>query len=472
MAAERRTQLSSLERVLRIFTDIRPGEGPTGLLLFVNVFLILCAYYFIKPLRESWIAVSDVAGLSKMEVKAYSSFGQSLLLLGVVSLYGRLSTRWSRSTLITRGTLACMACLVVFWLLQPGFLLKNLPGSGIAFYLWVGMFSVFIVAQFWAFAADLYDGERGGRLLPLIAIGATSGAVFGSKIAEQLVASGWFDSGSLLILATIPLAVSIVLMRAADARGPAGTPTGERKRQSAPAARAEKDGGPQRGALGFVLRHRYLFVAALVALFTNWVNTNGENLLFSVVQESLAKQQAVKGITDQAAIVDFVRTQTTEFYSGYFFWVNLCALVLQMFVASRLLKYGGFGAILLLLPVIALCSYTTMAVLPVLAVVRIMKVAENSVDYSINNTARHVLWLPTSAAMKYKAKPVVDSLFVRLGDGFAAGTVLLGVRLFQLSTRDFFMVNVALVLTWLVLAGMLVREHGRLAVPSANAKAA
>jgi AAA family ATP:ADP antiporter len=472
VAAERRTQLSTLERVLRIFTDIRPGEGPTGLLLFVNVFLILCAYYFIKPLRESWIAVSDIAGLSKMEVKAYSSFGQSVLLLGVVSAYGRLSARWPRGTLITRGTLACIACLVVFWLLQPGFLLANLPGSGIAFYLWVGMFSVFIVAQFWAFAADLYDGERGGRLLPLVAIGATSGAVFGSKIAERLVSSGLFDSGSLLILATLPLGASIFLMRAADARGPTGTPRGERTGQAAPAARADKDGAPQRGALGFVLHHRYLLFAALVALFTNWVNTNGENLLFSVVQESLAKQQAAHGITDQAAIVDFVRTATTEFYSGYFFWVNLCALLLQMFVASRLLKYGGFGAILLLLPVIALCSYSTMAFFPILSVVRIMKVAENSVDYSINNTARNVLWLPTSAAMKYQGKPVVDSLFVRLGDGFAAGTVLLGVHLFQLSTRSFFLVNVALVLAWLVIAALLVREHARLAAPAADAEAA
>jgi AAA family ATP:ADP antiporter len=80
-----------LERGLRVFTDIRAGEGPTAIVLFANVFLILCAYYFIKPLRESWIAVSDVAGLSKMEVKAYSSFGQSLLLAGVVSVYGRLS---------------------------------------------------------------------------------------------------------------------------------------------------------------------------------------------------------------------------------------------------------------------------------------------------------------------------------------------------------------------------------------------
>lgn len=456
-----------LERVLRVFTDIRPGEGPTSLVLFANVFLILCAYYFIKPLRESWIAVSDVAGLSKMEVKAYSSFGQSLLLAVVVSLYGRLSARWPRGTLITRATLACMACLVVFWLLQPGFLLANLPGSGIAFYLWVGMFGVFIVAQFWAFAADLYADERGRRLLPLIGIGATAGAAAGSFLTEWLVRSKWFDSGSLLMLANFPLAVSILLTRVADVRGPLGTPKKERVRPTTPAA-----AGDGHGALTFVLRHRYLFAAAIVALLTNWVNTNGENLLFRVVQEALEQQRQARGITDQAATISFVREGTAAFYGNYYFWVNVTALVLQALVASRLLKYGGFGAIFLMLPSIALVSYTSMAIVPLLWMVRIMKVAENSVDYSINNTARQVLWLPTTAEMKYKAKPVVDSLFVRLGDGFAALTVLLGVQVLNLSTQHFFYVTVVLVLAWLAAAAMIVREHRRLTGARNDAAAA
>ena len=456
-----------LERGLRVFTDIRPGEGPTSLVLFANVFLILCAYYFIKPLRESWIAVSDVAGLSKMEVKAYSSFGQSLLLAGVVSYYGRLSARWPRGTLITRATLACMACLVGFWLLQPGFLLANLPGSGIAFYLWVGMFGVFIVAQFWAFAADLYADERGRRLLPLIGIGATAGAAAGSFLTEWLVQAKWFDSGTLLLLANVPLAVSILLTRVADARGPLGTPKHERVRPTKPAA-----AGDGHGALAFVLRHRYLFAAAIVALMTNWVNTNGENLLFRVVQEALEQERQARGITDQAATISFVREGTAAFYGNYYFWVNVTALVLQAIVASRLLKYGGFGAIFLMLPSIALVSYTSMAIVPVLWMVRIMKVAENSVDYSINNTARQVLWLPTTAEMKYKAKPVVDSLFVRLGDGFAALTVLLGVQVLHLSTQHFFYVTVVLVVGWLVAATVIVREHRRLTAERGEAAAA
>ena len=92
-------RLSRTERLLRIFTDVRPGEGPTALLLFVNVFLILCAYYFIKPLREGWISISPIQGLEPMEVKAYSSFAQSLLLLPIVGWYGRLAGRWDRTHL-------------------------------------------------------------------------------------------------------------------------------------------------------------------------------------------------------------------------------------------------------------------------------------------------------------------------------------------------------------------------------------
>jgi len=91
---------SKLDRFLCLFTDVHAGEGSTSLLMFANVFLILCAYYFIKPLREGWIAVSDITGLSKMEVKAYSSFGQSLLLIPVAWLFGRLSERYRRRGLM------------------------------------------------------------------------------------------------------------------------------------------------------------------------------------------------------------------------------------------------------------------------------------------------------------------------------------------------------------------------------------
>ncbi len=212
-----RSRLTWVERGLRVFADVRPGEGRTALLMFANVFLILCAYYFIKPLREGWIAVSGVGGLSKLELRAYTAFGQSLLLIPIVAGYGRLVGRWPRAVLIERATLFCMANMLVFWALQPNFLVEQRALLGIAFYLWVGMFAVFVVAQFWAFAADLYDEERGNRLLPMIAIGATAGAAVGSLLLEQLVSSGAVPTHQVLVLALLPLAASIWLTRRADA---------------------------------------------------------------------------------------------------------------------------------------------------------------------------------------------------------------------------------------------------------------
>ena len=83
-------QLSRLERFLRLFTEVRPGEGVTAVLMFVNVFLLLCAYYFVKPLREAWLSVTDVMGLEPKEIKAYSTVAQVLVLLPIVAWYGRL----------------------------------------------------------------------------------------------------------------------------------------------------------------------------------------------------------------------------------------------------------------------------------------------------------------------------------------------------------------------------------------------
>jgi AAA family ATP:ADP antiporter len=430
----------------------------TGVALFADVFLILCAYYFVKALRDGWIAVSEVGGLSATELKAYTSFGQSLLLWPVVSGYARLAARWPRRVLVTRVTLVCIAQLVLFWLLHPGLVFANLPGAGVVFYLWVGMFGVFVVAQFWTFAADLYPGERGARLLPFVAVGATAGATFGSFMTQYLLRSDLVDGATLLLVAIVPLTASILLTRYADARGPLGTAPVERA-SAQTAIGAPSTAGS--GALAMIARYRYLIAVATVAMLTNWVVTNGDNLIFRVLQEALRSEVATRGIAEAEAVRAFVRQETTAFYGEYFFWINLCALLAQAFLASRLLRYGGIAAVLLLLPLISLLSYSTMAVLPVLAMVRTMKIAENATNYSIDNTARQVIWLPTTSEMKYRTKPAIDSLFVRVGDGMAALTIFVGVQLLALSTQTLLLLNVVLVTCWLAAARVIVREHRR-----------
>ena len=155
-----------LDRFLRLFADVHDGEGLSALLLMVNVFLILTAYLMLKVVREPLILAGGGA-----EVKSYSAAGQALLLLVLVPLYGALASRVPRKKLINVVTLGFALCLPGFYVLAR----LKVP-LGIPFYLWVGVFSLMIIAQFWAFANDVYTTDEGKRLFPIVGFGASAGA--------------------------------------------------------------------------------------------------------------------------------------------------------------------------------------------------------------------------------------------------------------------------------------------------------
>jgi ATP:ADP antiporter, AAA family len=168
-----------LDRLLRLFADVRPGEGATVLLLALNVLVILQAYYILKPVREALIL-----GEGSAELKSYMSVGQVALLMVVVPLYARLVARVPRMRLIRIVTWIFVGCLLVFYALAR----LQVP-VGIAYFLWIGIFSLMIVAQFWSFANDLYTKDEGERLFPIVGFGASLGAVAGS-IGPHLTSIG------------------------------------------------------------------------------------------------------------------------------------------------------------------------------------------------------------------------------------------------------------------------------------------
>jgi ATP:ADP antiporter, AAA family len=166
-----------LERLLSVICDVRPGEGSGALILTINLFTLLGAYYLLKIVRESLILAEGGA-----EVKAYSSAAQAIILLGVVPLYGWIATHLNRNRLLRWTTLFFASNLLIFYFVgQAG------TRIGVVYYIWVGIFNVFTVAQLWAFATDLFSLEQGKRLFPLLGSGASAGAVAGAWIAGQLI---------------------------------------------------------------------------------------------------------------------------------------------------------------------------------------------------------------------------------------------------------------------------------------------
>src|SRR5688572_22611624 len=177
-----------VERLLSPIADVRREEAASVLLMTLLMFLLLAAYYMLKTAREVFILTEGGA-----EIKSYSSAGQAILLLFLVPAYGAFASRVNRVRLVRWVTLFFASNLVLFILAVKAGL-----HVGIAYFLWVGIFNLMAIAQFWAFATDLSTKEQGKRLFPLIGVGSSLGAWVGAVRAGDLVGT----SGPIRLLVT------------------------------------------------------------------------------------------------------------------------------------------------------------------------------------------------------------------------------------------------------------------------------
>lgn len=425
-----------LERFLSLFSVVKTGEGGSAILLAINVFLLLGAYYILKVVRDSLILAESGA-----EVASYSAAGQAVLLLFVVPAYGSFASKVNRIRLVSWATLFFVSHLIIFFLLgNAGYQI------GIAYYLWLGIFNVFVVAQFWAFANDIYTEGQGKRLFPIIGVGASLGAWVGTTVIKQIFRSVGPYLAMLIGGAILVMCVLLTLWVNRRESGHSG---------SVEAKKAQKPLGKE-GGFRLVKNNRYLRLIAVLILLLNVVNTTGGYVLNSLVV-STADSEVAAGRMQEEERLAFMG----EYLAGVYGWVNLLGLLIQMFLVSRIFRFLGVRGALFILPCIALGGYTLLVALPLLNIVRVVKITENSTDYSLMNTIRAALYLPTSREVKYKAKQAIDTFFVRLGDMLQAGIVFSGVQL-GFGIRNFAMVNASFCVLWLVVAVAIFREHKRI----------
>ena len=437
---------SALTRVLRPFTRVHHGEGAVVLLLLALMFLLLASYYAMKTSREGLILGQGAFGFSGQQLKAYASGGMALSLLAVVPAYSALATRVRRIRLIEISYLVVIVSLIVFYVIaQLG------VNIGLAFFIWIGLVNVFLVAQFWSYANDLYTEDQGRRLFAIIALGGSLGGVAGPRIAAIASTEG------LLLVAAAMLVPCIAIFHLIERTHVADPQIGEA--QHAP---IESPGG-----FSLVWADRYLLLIATLVFVGALVKTIGEYVLSDSAAQHAAMlvpmtaHSELVGHARELAITHDREELIKHFYSEFFFWVNVISFVIQAFVVSRAIEKLGIRRTLFVMPVIALGAYGVIAAIGGFALVRAAKVAENSTEYSLENTVLQTLFLATDRAAKYKAKAAIDTFAVRAGDTFSAVVIWIGVRQIGFHGRQLAVVNIVLVAVWLLIAAGIVRSHRR-----------
>lgn len=258
----------------------------------------------------------------------------------------------------------------------------GIPHLGFIFFVWVGIFSLTTIAQFWSYANEIYAKADGDRLFPLIAVGSAAGAPLGAALAEWLFGRH-LSPFVMMQIAAVILLLHLGLYQIVSKRV---------ARSAAPAREPMKKGN----GFALVLKSPYLRYIALFLVILNIVNTVGEYILGQAVVTMGNTQAAANHAFNKEAFIG-------SFYGNYFFWTNVATILIQAFIVSRIVKKFGMRGVLLALPLVALGAYGLASVGAGLSILLYVKIAENSTDYSVMNTGKQMMWLPTSREEKYKA---------------------------------------------------------------------
>ncbi|MFT3692763.1 MAG: Npt1/Npt2 family nucleotide transporter [Kofleriaceae bacterium] len=444
---------SGIGHWLRGVFPVKRNELLTVALLALNVFILLNSYYILKVVREPLILLGGGANW-----KAYASAFQALLLLGVVPAFSYLSARVSRIRLLTIMQVIFIGCLIVFYLLAQA----KAP-IGLAFYVWLGIFNALVVSNFWSFANDLYTEEQGKRVFGLIGVGASIGAIAGAFLPRVL--EPILQIHGLMALAVACLGVSIALYRIVDAR------ESERAKREVASAKSDES-HDKSGGFGMVMKNRYLRLIAFMLLVATTVNSTGE-FIVGEMAETHAKAHVQEVFATDPPPADktarekkekeIAGTYLSNFYSEYYTLVNLVGALLQAFVVARLLTWLGIRKALFIMPVIVFGGWIACVFFLNTMMVRVEKTTENSLDYSLHNTLRQALFLPTSHDAKFKAKAAIDTFFFRMGDVVSAFVlVLIFSDLLGMGLRVFAGINIALCCLWLFLVWRTGKAHDEL----------
>jgi AAA family ATP:ADP antiporter len=416
--------LARLDRFLSLFTKLRPNEGKALALFFFYALLLLICYYVLKTIREPLLLAGGSA-----ELKSYAYAAVAAILMVVVPLYSVLFRKTERRQLVRWITLFFATNLGLFYVVG-----RAGADIGFVYYVWVGVFSVVILTQFWAHAAHTYKVESGQRLFPVIMAGAALGALVGPALAKTLFAA--LGEWNLMLLAMVLLAATLPLVE----RTWNAVPEGSRNAGSQPQPQPNVIGG-----FALVLKDRYLLLLAVLAVLVNCVNSTGEYVLAELMLRDVSLQMLQDPDLNKKALI-------AAFYGNFYLAVNSLGLLLQVGLAARLFRWIGVDRAMLILPLIALVGYGLVAFLPIFGIIRAVKILENSTDYSVANTIRHVLYLPLPDTHKFEGKTTIDTFFYRLGDVAQAGVIYVGLNWLGFDLQQFALLNTVLVLVWIFVA--------------------
>ena len=407
------------------------GERTRAGILFTNFFLIILAYYQVKPASRSLFV--EYLGADSLP---YVWIGTALTLWIFIGFYNRIVERHERFYVVLGTCVAVALLLMVFRFLLDG-------GSvvvAVAFYIFVDIFSVVLVEQFWSLTDSVYATREGKKWFGFVGTGGLLGGAVAGWLATSILGHTNLHTRDLLLvgagLLVLIIVINIVMSRAGLYR--------EVKAEKRPVSAAE--------GWRAVTDSRYLALIAVI-------------LLLAQLAQPLIDYQFIKTVELTYADTD----ERTAYLSTFFAVLGLVAIVINLALTPLVHRFFGVMAGLLAQPVAIIVSSLAFSAYPALGMAAVMKIADRGLSYSINRASKELLYVPVDPVQTYQAKAWIDMFGYRVFKVLGSGLIIVMTQLSATPAPlgDLSLVVLACCATWIVAILLLSREYRVLvAVPN------
>jgi len=431
------TAPSGIRRLLFRAIQVEPAEIRALTWSFLYFFVLLCAYYIVRPMRDEMGILGGVENLQWLFT------GTLLAMTAAVPLFGWVSSRFPRRQFLPYVYFFFILTLLTFYSLMGGNVAPHVVAR--AFFIWASVFNLFVVSVFWSFMNDIFSNAQARRLFGVIAAGGTVGALTGPAVTALLVQP--LGARNLLLVSAIMLSVAIVcimqLSSWSERHGDKGN------NASAQSANEPMGGGIWHG-VQLVVQSPYLIgICLLMLLFTSLAT------FLYFMQAHIVRD----AFSDSA--------QRTALFAMIDLSVNALTLLLQVFITGRLVKWFGIGAVLAIVPLLLATGFAALGIAPVLAVLVVVQVIRRAGNYAITRPAREMLYVVLGREEKYKAKNFIDTVVYRTGDAISAW-LYAGLRSMGIGLSAIAFIAVPLALVWAWLGFGLGKQQANLAAANSS----
>jgi AAA family ATP:ADP antiporter len=415
-----------LASVMRSLSRIEPNELRATFASFGFVFILMTAYYILKPVRDAM--ASDWSDAEVSWLWTINLF----ITLGLNFLYGLALS-------VARLRVVVPALYAFFALSFAGFAfgtdqLGNVALVHKAFYVWISVFALFHVSVFWSFMADLFSREQAGRLFGFIASGASVGGLVGPLLPVFLAGAvshrGLMVIAAALLALVIPTIAYLERLKVTELHN-AGDGTAQ--------ARQSLGGNP---FAGFTLLFRSPFLLG-IAVFLFFYTSLGSFIYFEL-KNLLAPYDAAT---------------RTQIQSGINWAINLLTILTAVVATGRLTARYGLSVTLALIPALMVGGLLTVSLIASVWIVVFAQVALKAGNYAITRPGREMLFTLVDREKRFKTKPVIDTLVYRVGDSLNAWSFTALSQGLGLSMSALAVVGALIAAAWAAVAVALGRAY-------------